>query len=117
MSNRTTWLIAAIASLTLVAGVAIAQIGSGATTPTSTTSTTIDDNGGLRPDGVSDDAPGDISGNCDEAEHANDPECAGGGASDDSSDDRSGSSGSGSDDNSGHGGSDDNSGSDDSNDD
>jgi hypothetical protein len=68
--------------------------------------------------------PGDVSGPCDEVEHANDPRCVGGaagigdnsGSSDDSTDDRSGhdadddSSGRGGDDSSGHDAADDSSG-------
>jgi hypothetical protein len=64
---------------------------------------------------VANSLPGDISGPCDEAEHANDPRCTGAAPSDDDSgrhsgDDDSSGRHSGDDDSSGHGGDDDSSG-------
>jgi len=86
------------------------------TVPSNTTVGTVPDNTvGTVP---SNSVPGDISGPCDEAEHANDPRCTGTALSGDDSgrDDDSGhggdddSSGHGGDDDSGHGGDDDGSG-------
>ena len=75
----------------------------GATTAATTTSATTTTN--AKTTGATTTA--DISGPCDEAEHADDPRCTGGGATD-ADDDRSGSDQS--DENSGRGGADDNSG-------
>jgi hypothetical protein len=64
---------------------------------------------------VANSLPGDISGPCNEAEHANDPRCTGAAPSDDDSgrhrgdDDDSSGHDSGDDDSSGHGGGDDDS--------
>jgi hypothetical protein len=108
------------------------------TVPSNTTGNTVPDNStagsvpantvpdnstvGTVPSNTVNSVPGDISGPCDEAEHANDPRCTGAAPSDDGSgrhsgdddgsghdsgDDDSGHHGGGDDDNSGHGGSDD----------
>ncbi len=88
MSKRLTSLITLIAGLLLVAGIAVAQVGGSDESTATSTSTTLEDNGGDRPDGVSDDTPGDISGPCDEAEHADDLRCGGSGTQvDDGADD------------------------------
>jgi len=88
------------------------------TVPGNTVANTAPDNtvvGTAPSNTVANSVPGDISGPCDEAEHANDPRCTGAGATaDDNSgsggDDDSGHHSGDDDDSSGHGGDDDSSG-------
>ena len=94
--RRALTLTLAVALFGILAAVVVAQVGQdqpapagttteGTTTGELTTTTeTTDDRGGNRGPGrdddrvrVEDDNPADISGPCDEAEHANDPRCAG----------------------------------------
>jgi uncharacterized membrane protein YgcG len=93
-----------------------------ATVPANTVANTVPDNTtrdngtvGTAPTNTVNSVPGDISGPCDEAEHANDPRCTGAAPSDDSSghnsgDDDSGHHSGGDDDSGHHGGGDDSSG-------
>ncbi len=89
--RKTLTLTLAVALFGILTAVVVAQVGqdsspSSTTAPTTTTedrtttaedrTTTADDDGAVR-DERNDDAAGDISGPCDEAEHANDPRCAG----------------------------------------
>ena len=95
--RKTLTLTLAVALFGILAAVVVAQVGQDPATPagtttegtttedrTTTTETTEDredrdDDRGRDDDRVrgDDDGPGDISGPCDEAEHANDPRCAG----------------------------------------
>lgn len=81
MQYRLTRIAAATSALLLIGGVAVAQVGNPpAPTDDSARSVVVDDN-----PSASDLGGVDISGPCDEAEHANDPRCGGSGvASDDS---------------------------------
>ena len=93
--RRALTLTLAVALFGIMAAVVVAQVGQDPAAPAGTTGTTTedrttttettdddgfrDDRGGdRRDDRRDDDRPGDISGPCDEAEHANDPRCAGG---------------------------------------
>jgi hypothetical protein len=99
--RRALTLTLAVALFGILAAVVVAQVGQDPAAPAgtttegtttgdtttedrTTTTETTDDRGGDRGRGrddnrvrVEDDNPGDISGPCDEAEHANDPRCAG----------------------------------------
>ena len=65
---------AALAALGVALAVAVVAAGSGGTDPLE-----LDPIGSTTPVTTSTGAPNDISGPCDEAEHRNDPRCAGGG--------------------------------------
>jgi hypothetical protein len=83
--RRALTLTLAVALFGILAAVVVAQVGqdpaapagtttAGTTTEDRTTTTETTEDRGVR---VEDDNPADISGPCDEAEHANDPRCAG----------------------------------------
>jgi len=82
--RRALTLTLAVALFGILAAVVVAQVGqdpaapAGTTTDTTTGTTTGDLTTTTDVDRrVDDDGPGDISGPCDEAEHANDPRCTG----------------------------------------